>query len=181
MAEQTVVRRHLAGFTGAGYDKGRNKLWQAAWFATSNLVFQKWWLPVRLRPALLRLFGAQIGRNVFIRHRVRVHWPWKLAVGNDCWIGEDAWLLNLEPITIGDDVCISQAAFLCTGSHRWDSPTFEFDNSAIIIEDGAWIAAKASVLRGTTVRAGAIVAAHALAVRNVQAGQKIIAPNSVRM
>jgi putative colanic acid biosynthesis acetyltransferase WcaF len=181
VAEQTVVRRRLAGFTGTGYDKGRNKLWQAAWFATSNLVFQKWWLPVRFRPALLRLFGAQVGRNVFIRHRVRVHWPWKLTIGNDCWIGEDAWLLNLEPIIIGSDVCISQAAFLCTGSHRWNSPTFEFDNAIIIIEDGAWIAARATVLRGVTVSAGAIVAAHALAARNVQAGQKISAPSSARM
>lgn len=169
MAEQTEVRRHLAGFTGAGYDKGRNKLWQAAWFATSNLVFQKWWLPVRFRPALLRLFGAQIGSNVFIRHRVRVHWPWKLTVGSSSWIGEDAWLLNLEPITIGDDVCISQAAFLCTGSHRRDSPTFEYDNDSVAIGDGVWIAARATVLRGVTVQAGSVVRAHALVWRSDQA------------
>jgi putative colanic acid biosynthesis acetyltransferase WcaF len=181
VAEQTVVRRHLAGFTGAGYDKGRNKLWQAAWFATSNLVFQKWWLPVRFRPALLRLFGAQIGRNVFIRHRVRVHWPWKLTVGNDCWIGEDAWLLNLEPITIGDDVCISQAAFLCTGSHRWDSPTFEYDNGPIVIDDGAWIAARATVLRGVKVGADSIVGARALVTRALASGETLVAPAAVRL
>lgn len=174
------MRRHLAGFTGAGYDKGRSKLWQALWFATSNLVFQKWWFPVRFRPALLRLFGATMGRNVFIRHRVRVHWPWKLAIGNDCWIGEDAWLLNLEPISIGNDVCISQAAFLCTGSHRWDSPTFEYDNGPIVIDDGAWIAARASVLRGVKIGADAIVSAHELAAHDLGPGERLGRETRVR-
>lgn len=174
------MRRHLAGFTGAGYDKGRSKLWQALWFATSNLVFQKWWFPVRFRPALLRLFGATMGRNVFIRHRVRVHWPWKLAIGNDCWIGEDAWLLNLEPISIGNDVCISQAAFFCTGSHRWDSPTFEYDNGPIVIDDGAWIAARASVLRGVKIGADAIVSAHGLAAHDLGPGERLGRETRVR-
>lgn len=163
------TNRQLAGFTGAGYDKGRGKLWQALWFATSNVVFQKWWFPVRLRPTLLRLFGASVGNNVFIRHRVRVHWPWKLVIGDDNWIGEDAWLLNLEPITIGSNVCLSQGAFLCTGSHRRDSPTFEYDNGPISISDGVWIAARATVLRGVTVGAHATVAAHAVASRDVVA------------
>lgn len=42
--------RRLRGFTGAGYDKGRGLLTQAAWFAVLNLVFMKWWCPPRLRP-----------------------------------------------------------------------------------------------------------------------------------
>jgi putative colanic acid biosynthesis acetyltransferase WcaF len=154
--------RRLADFTGAGYDKGRGKLWQALWFATSNLVFQKWWFPVRFRPALLRIFGASVGTNVFIRHRVRVHWPWKLTVGDDCWIGEDAWLLNLEPITIEHDVCISQGALLCTGSHKHSDPAFEYDNGPIHVEAGAWVAARAIVLRGAVVQSGEVVAAAAV-------------------
>jgi len=112
------MTRDLRSFTGEGYDKGRSVLWQAAWFAVLNLVFVKWWLPPRLRPPLLRLFGASVGERVLIRHRVRVLWPWKLTIGDDCWIGEGAWLLNLEPITLADDVCISQEALLCTGSPR---------------------------------------------------------------
>jgi putative colanic acid biosynthesis acetyltransferase WcaF len=150
--------RRLSTFTGAGYDKGRSKLWQAAWFATMNLVFMKWWLPPRFRPAILRAFGAQVGERVLIRHRVRVLWPWKLSIGDDCWVGEGVWLLNLEPITIEHDVCLSQEAFLCTGSHRHRDPAFEFDNAPIIIGHGAWVAARATVLRGTTIHPGAVVA-----------------------
>jgi putative colanic acid biosynthesis acetyltransferase WcaF len=158
MVDAATPRRRLSSFTGAGYDKGRSVLWQIAWFATMNLVFMKWWLPARFRPAILRAFGAQIGQRVLIRHRVRVQWPWKLSIGDDCWIGEGAWLLNLEPITIEHDVCVSQEALLCTGSHRHRDPAFEFDNAPIHVGAGAWVAARATVLRGSTILPGAVVA-----------------------
>ncbi len=153
------VVRDLSAFTGVGYDKGRNKVWQAAWFAVMNLVFMKWWLPARLRPPILRAFGARVGERVLIRHRVRVLWPWKLTIGDDCWIGEGAWLLNLEPITIEHDVCISQEAFLCTGSHRHEDPAFEYDNGPIHVGAGAWVAARAAFLRGKVVAPGSLIPA----------------------
>jgi putative colanic acid biosynthesis acetyltransferase WcaF len=168
-ADAAHVRRNLAGFTGAGYDKGRNKLWQAAWFATSNLVVMKWWCPSGVRIALLRAFGARIGTGVLMRHRVRVHWPWKLTIGDNCWIGEGAWILNLEPVVLGNDVCISQEALLCTGSHDRHSPTFEFDNGPIVIGDGAWVAARATVLRGVTMAQGSVAGANSV-VRRASAG-----------
>jgi putative colanic acid biosynthesis acetyltransferase WcaF len=155
----TTPARSLAAFQGAGYDKGRPVIVQALWFAVQNLLFSKWWLPAAFRPLLLRLFGASIGQNVIIRHRVRVLWPWKLHVGDNCWIGEDAWILNLEPVEIGHDVCISQAAFLCTGSHAISSPTFEYDNGPIIIGNEVWLGAQSLILRGVSIGGGAVVAA----------------------
>jgi putative colanic acid biosynthesis acetyltransferase WcaF len=156
-----------------GYDKGRSIVWQAAWFATQNLAWSTWWFPRRLRPAVLRAFGAQLGSNVFIRHRVRILWPWKLEVGNDCLIGEDVWLLNLEPIVVGSDVCLSQGVFLCTGSHDHRSADFAYDNGPIEIQDGAWVAAQALVLRGVTVGVGCVVGARAVVRRDVLAGDNV--------
>lgn len=103
-----------------------------------------------------------------IRSRVRVHWPWKLTIGDSCWIGEGAWLLNLERIDIGHDVCISQEALICTGSHDFMSPTFEFDNGRISIADGAWIAVRATVLRGVSIGQAAVVSAGAVVHRDVE-------------
>lgn len=165
----------LGAFTLAGYDKGRGIAWQAAWFATQNLFFAAWWFPRRWRPTLLRTFGATVGKNVTIRHRVRVLWPWKLVIGSDTWIGEDAWLLNLEPITIGDDVCLSQGAFLCTGSHDRRSPDFRYDNGPITIEDGVWLATQSLVLRGVTVGKGCVLGGRAIATRDVPAATSICA------
>lgn len=154
MTASRVTPRRLQEFTGAGYDKGRPKLWQAAWFATQNLIFAKWWCPAAWRPKILRLFGAEIGERVFIRHRVRVLWPWKLSIGDDSWIGEGVWLLNLEPISIGQNVCLSQEAFLCTGNHDANDVAFEYLNKPIAVADGAWVGARALVTAGTSIVAG---------------------------
>jgi len=163
----TSPGRSLRGFTGRNYDKGRTKAVQAAWFAVMNLMFVKWWCPASFRPVILRVFGARVGERVLIRHRVRIHWPWKLTVGNDCWIGEDAWLLNLETITIGSDVCLSQGVQLITGSHDMRSETFEYDNSPISIKSHTWIAAGAMVLRGSNVGEGVTISARVVVRGNV--------------
>jgi putative colanic acid biosynthesis acetyltransferase WcaF len=167
--------RSLAGFAGTGYDRGRSRSHQIAWYAVQNLVFAKWWLPARVRPWLLRAFGADVGNGVLIRRGVRVHWPWKLTVGDDCWIGEDAWILNLEPVSIGHDVCVSQGALLCTGSHDRHSPTFEFDNGPIILDDGSWVAARATVLRGVHIGREAVVAAGVVAHEDVPSSAVLLA------
>jgi putative colanic acid biosynthesis acetyltransferase WcaF len=174
-----VSERNLAGFTGVGYDKGRGIFWQATWVAASSLAVERTWCPPKLRVVILRAFGAKIGKNVNIRQHVRIHWPWKLRIANDVWIGVDAWLLNLEPITIGSNVCISQGVFLCTGSHDRRSPTFEFDNAPIVIGDGSWIAARATVLRGVTVGPNALVGATALLTHSLASGASAFAPSAV--
>lgn len=172
------MTRNLAGFTGAGYDRGRGPLWQLSWLALSGAVVTRWWCPRRLRVAILRGFGAQIGQNVLVRHRVRIHWPWKLVIGDNSWIGEGVWILNLEPVTIGHDVCISQEVLLCTGSHDRRSPTFEFDNAPVVVDDGAWVAARATVLRGVTIGREATVGATALVTADVPPRGTFLAPDA---
>jgi len=159
--------RNLGGFTGAGYDKGRGLVTQASWLTVDRVVFRRVWCPASLRVKILRWFGASIGSGVLVRHDVQIHWPWKLTIGDNSWLGAGSWLLNLEPITIGSNVCISQGAFLCTGSHDRHSPTFEFDNGPIVIGDGVWIATRATVLRGVTVGAGSVVGACVLVTKDL--------------
>lgn len=174
-------RRRLASFTRAGYSKGAPVWTCALWVAVGQPLQASVLCPTRLRTALLRAFGARLSPGVLIRHGVRIHWPWKLTVGDDTWIGAEAWLLNLEPITIGADVCISQQAMLCTGSHRADHPGFAFDNGPIVIDDGAWIATRATILRGVTVGADAVVGAGCVVSRDVAPGTRVLlASNRVR-
>ncbi len=174
----TIIRRHLARFTGAGYDKGRPPAVQVMWLLTSGLVVRRWWCPSGVRARILQAFGATLGEGVLIRHDVKIHWPWKLAVGDHSWIGEGTWILNLEPVTLGADVCISQDVFLCTGSHDRNSPSFEFDNAPIRVENGAWVAARATVLRGVTIGEDAVVGATALVTRDVPSGGMVLAPRA---
>lgn len=163
----TRSRRSLAARRGNPYDKGRGFLAQALWVAASTLVFTQVWCPNRLRCAILRWFGAQIGDGVLIKHRVTVQWPWKLTVGDNSWVGTGAELYNIDRIVIGSDVAISQYAYLCTGSHDRDSPTFEFDNGPIVIQDGAWVCARTTVLRGVTIGANSVIGATSVVSRDI--------------
>lgn len=168
-------RFSLRDFQGVGYDKGRSMPVQLLWLLCSRNLTMRWWCPNRLRIFVLRCFGARIGDGVLIRHDVKIHWPWKLEVGDGSWIGEDAWILNLEPVTIGADTCVSQGVLLCTGSHDRRSPTFEFDNAPIVVGDAVWIAARATVLRGVRIGDEVTIGATVLVTRDVPSGATLLA------
>lgn len=174
-SDQHVNDFSLAGFSGRGYDKGRGFAIQVLWLIVSKNIFVHWWCPNRLRLSVLRLFGAKIGTGVIVRHDVKIHWPWKLEIGADTWIGEGCWILNLEDITIGSNTCVSQGVLLCAGSHDRRSHTFEFDNAPITIGSSVWIATRATILRGVNVSNGATIGATALVVNNVPFGATVLA------
>lgn len=105
------------------------------------------------------MFGARIGKEVVIKPHVKIHFPWKLSVGDHSWIGEEAWILNFEPVTIGAHACVSQRAFLCGGNHNFASSDFRYRNAPIRIGDGAWIGAQAVVAPGVEIGRECVVCA----------------------
>jgi putative colanic acid biosynthesis acetyltransferase WcaF len=131
----------------------------AIWFPVQHLIFKSLFLPSKLRPTILRLFGAKIGDSVLIRRGVRVHFPWNLEIGDNCWIGEEVWFINHERITIGSDICISQRSIICSGGHDYLSDTLEHAHKPVIIKDGAWICLDAKVLPGVTIGECSVVSA----------------------
>jgi putative colanic acid biosynthesis acetyltransferase WcaF len=151
--------RDLSQFQPSGYDRGRPRAWQALWHFVSFLFFQPFWVPRLWRPVILRLFGAKVGREVVIRHDVRIMWPWKFSIGDYSWLGEGLRVINLESVAIGMNVCISQGVMLCSGSHDYRKTSFPYRNRPIGIGDGSWIAARAIVLPGVVVGTGALIAA----------------------
>lgn len=117
---------------------------------------------------LLRAFGARVGKGVVIKPCVQIKFPWKLAVGNDVWIGEHVWIDNLDTVTIGNDVCISQGAMLLCGTHDYKRETFDLITRPINIEDGAWICARALVCPGVRVGLHAVLTAGAVANHDLE-------------
>jgi putative colanic acid biosynthesis acetyltransferase WcaF len=107
----------------------------------------------------LRAFGAKIGRNVVIRANVNVSFPWRLVVGDHVWIGEDVGILTLAPVAIESNVCISQRAYLCTGSHDFRREDFKLQLAPITVREGSWIAAASFIAPGVEIGSGAIVSA----------------------
>lgn len=117
------------------------------------------WLPgSALRTTLLRWFGAKVGQGVVIKPGLRVKFPWRLEIGDHCWLGEDLWIDNLAPVVIESHCCLSQGAYLCTGSHDWSKSSFDLVVRPIRLREGAWVGAFAKLAPGTVVGTGAIVA-----------------------
>ena len=148
----------------------------------SALVVQLWWLvqgtlfacsPQFMygwRRFLLRLFGARIGKNVLVRPSVKVTYPWKLAIGDYSWIGDDVVLYTLGDIRIGEHAVVSQKSYLCTGSHDYSKPAFDIYAEPIVVEDEAWVSSDVFIAPGVTIGKGAVIGARSTVLEDMPAG-----------
>ena len=158
----------LKGYTVGNFDRGASRMKEILWIAVRCVFFQTvlpW--PSALRVMLLRLFGARVGVGVVIRANVNVTFPWRMTIADHVWIGEEVLILSLAPVTIESNVCISQRAFLCTGSHDFRSPGFSLVTKPITVRSGSWIAAQTFIGPGVEIGAGSLVAAGGVVTENV--------------
>lgn len=160
----------LDQYDNAWYKPGKSALVRTLWYYVNLFFFQPGWLPVSsLKVGLLRLFGARVGKGVAIKPAVNIKYPWRLTIGDYVWIGENVWIDNLADISIGSHVCISQGAMLLTGSHNYKKPSFDLIIGNIVLEEGAWIGAKAVVCPGVTCQSHSVLAVNSVATADLEA------------
>lgn len=145
--------------------------------ATRCFAFKRW---------LLRWCGATVGKNVSIVSSVRFFLSGDLIIGDDVWIGQEVLIVGGgAAVEIGSHADIGPRVTIVTGSHRlWESPNRAAGtgfSQPIVIADGVWLGAGATVLGGLRVGKAAAVAAGAVVIRDVvpyslQAGN----PSSVK-
>lgn len=122
-----------------------------------------------LRKAWYRSVGLDVGRGSDI-HMGCYLWfygPGHTArtgssIGANTRINRDCCLDVRGPLTIGDNVSISPGVALITTQHDWRSSGFELQSRPVVISDHVWIGLRATVLPGSTIGRGAIVAAGAV-------------------
>jgi putative colanic acid biosynthesis acetyltransferase WcaF len=119
------------------------------------------------RCRLLRLFGAKVGKGVYLKPGLRVKFPWYLEIGDYSWLGEDLWIDNLAQVKIEEHCCLSQGAYLCTGNHDWSSVNMRLFRRPITCRRGSWIGAKAILSPGVEIGAGAIVTTGSVVTKNI--------------
>lgn len=164
-----VKRRKIKGHDLSKYEKpvipgNRNLAWRAAWYLVNAFFFQGAILgliPSSWKAAILRLFGAKVGKGFVCKPRVTIKYPWFLEIGDHVWLGEMVWIDNHCSVKIGDSVCVSQEAYLFTGNHRWDDAGFSFFCRPLEIASGAWVGARAAVSPGCSLPEGTVLAANA--------------------
>ncbi len=153
----------LSEFSNEWYKPGRSRAARLLWLLISAVFFDTWvpW-PSYLKAAVLRLFGAKIGKGVVLKPHVRIKYPWRLSIGDDCWIGEGVWIDNLAQVSLGNDVCLSQRCMIETGNHDWSDPRFGLIVRGVVIADGAWAAVGSLLLPGSRLEAQAVLGAESV-------------------
>ncbi|HMC79713.1 MAG TPA: acyltransferase, partial [Acidimicrobiia bacterium] len=86
-----------------------------------------------------------------------------VQIGANSRINRDCCLDARGPIHIGDNVSVSPEVAILTTHHRLDLPGFPLESRGVVIEDHVWIGMRATILPGTIIGRGAVVAAGAVA------------------
>lgn len=153
--------------------RGKSKLTvQLWWFVQSTLFAFSPRFMYGLRRFLLRCFGAKIGKGVIIRPTSKITYPWKISIGDYSWIGDNVVLYSLGEIEIGNNTVISQRSYICTGSHDYNSESFDIYSKKITIGDKCWLATDVYVAPSVTIGDFTIVGARSSVFSN-------LAPNKI--
>jgi putative colanic acid biosynthesis acetyltransferase WcaF len=163
-------RVDLSRFDNSQYDVGAGFIRRTLWYFTNAIFFINPCFPFRSpKPMLLRLFGAKVGKGVVIHPGVNIKFPWKLRIGDHCWIGQRAWLDNIDQLTIGNNVVISQGGMIIQGSHDYKKIDYPTLHKPVVVEDGSWVGAAAIVMLGVTMKSHSVLAAGSVATKDLDA------------
>lgn len=119
---------------------------------------------------------VEIGDGVYVGHgtMLKGYHNSRLVIGAGTWIGQMCFIHSAGGIWIGENVGIGPGVKILTSAHRLDQidrPILHSDLqfAPVHVEAGADIGVGAILLPGTTVRAGAQVAAGAVVTGDVAA------------
>jgi putative colanic acid biosynthesis acetyltransferase WcaF len=140
--------------------------WAIAYRTLFRMTFHNWY---GLRAAILRAFGAKLGRNVRIRRTVKIEIPWNLEIADDVSLGDEVILYSLGVIRIGPRTFVSQYAHLCAGSHDFTRGDYPLLRPPVTVGQDCWIATDAFVGPGVTIGDRTVLGARASAFSDLPA------------
>ncbi len=117
-----------------------------------------------LKRCLLRIAGHTVGSNVRICSSVAILVQGRLVVGDDAWIGHQTMIVGGEAdVRIGSRVDIAPRVLIATGTHevllgRGKAAGAGY-SSPVVIGNGVWVGANATILGGSVIGECSIVAA----------------------
>lgn len=117
------------------------------------------------------LGDVKLGDNVFLHENVLVRsFQYKVCIGSNTTINRNSIIEGA--VTIGTDVSIAPNVVIVGSNHVFSDSTRTIKSQGaiskgIIIEDDVWIGANATILDGTHIGRGSVVAAGAVVNKNV--------------
>jgi acetyltransferase-like isoleucine patch superfamily enzyme len=120
-----------------------------------------------LRRAAYRMFGMRLERGAHVYAGAEIRAASGIAIGKRSSVGTRATLDGRGGLEIGANVNLSSEVAIWTMQHRVQDPDFGVESAPVRIGDRAWISFRATILPGVTIGEGAVVAAGAVATRDV--------------
>ena len=158
----------------------------ASLWPVTVLVKAAYWIFARCAGALSRahtysLWPDARQKDAYVYWNARVKYPENITFGKGLRIGPRVTLGAHSPIMIGDNVRISEGAFVETGNlDLGHFPPGTHVSKPTSIGDGVWIGAKAMVLGGVTIGEHSVIGAGAVVSRDV-APYSIVVSASARI
>lgn len=138
-------------------------LWDALWAPVYKRCMKKCGRGVHLRPMSCWLSGLE-----------------NLCIGDGCYIPKGATFFCTEaPLSIGNKVTFGPNPTIITGDHRIDvigkhlidvtvEEKLPENDLPVTIEDGCWIGANVTILKGVTIGRGSVVAAGSVVTKSCE-------------
>lgn len=150
------------------------------------------WLPPftanRLRPHALRAAGFQIGRGTIMWGMPTIIGAGaaaaQLTIGAHCGFNVGCVFELEAPVTIGDHVSFGHDVLVLTGGHEPGGAGRRAGAARpapVVIEDGAWIAARAVIMPGVTIGAGAVIGATVVVSQDVPPHTLLAGPQRISL
>jgi len=128
----------------------------------------------RLRTAIYRLAGVEIGPGTSVLGRLTLTGTGplhrRLRIGSQCIINAPLFLDLSAEIRIGNCVSIGHHTVFITTHHEIGAPDYRSGTTIrrpIVVENGCWIAARATILPGVTIGQSTVVASGSVVARDV--------------
>ncbi len=127
------------------------------------------------RQAFLKISGAKIGLNSYIRSSARIYFIKNLSIEENSKIGNSSNLYLYEKLSIGCNVEIGPNLLIYTGEHKYNDPSKPLTkqgsyHAPVVIKDDVYIGARVTILKGSVINSRTIVAAGSVVSGTLESG-----------
>lgn len=128
--------------------------------------------PLEFDPDFRGPLIVNVGRNVVFYPRISIRGRGCLTIGEGCSINSGSIFGLTCDLTLGRQVMIADNVSFRTADHEFSDLSIPMMKQGerplpIVVGDDVWIGANATILRGVVIGQGAIIAAHAVVIKDV--------------